>query len=200
MILKNILNSDADFESDFSSEEFMTGVATKILCLHGFPIKRRICKLKIDRHAVFRCGGLVVKIFPNDTEVLGMSDEYCDELFAYRFEEMKYISAPRMIAKGELFAKYLFRYFIYEYIPGETLRGLRISVSGDVKRNFSRQIFDITSHINRPVCDFGGKSGDRLMADAMDSRNFIDMPIRFQEERLALIGSFKPNCFFSNCS
>lgn len=193
MILKNILSSTGDFSFDFSSKNFMFGVVAKILSLNGLPIKNELFRLKSStRHGVFRCGRLVVKISPIVSEIPDAGLGYDSELYAYSRLQMGFMSAPKLIAQGEIWAKYLFKYIVLEYIPGVSLGDLKMEPDRDKKRDYAKQIFKIASLINRPEDVFNGVN---ILENAMNRDLFSHMSHSFREQRKAVLQKFRPNCF-----
>lgn len=193
MILKNILSSAGSFTSDFASRDFACGVAAKILSLNGLPIKNEFFRFKSSpSHIVLRCGRLVVKIFPTDTDLDGADLGYKSEMYAYQRLQMDFMSAPRLIASGEVFAKYLFRYIVLEYIPGVNFRSIKVEPDREKKRDFAKQLFQISALINRPEDDFNGVD---VLKKATERNCFAGMPNGFREQREEILHNFRPNCF-----
>lgn len=192
MIDNRIISVSADdFHKDFNSNAFMFRVVTRALLLDGFPM-RRVCRISSGVCAVFRSGKVVVKIFPDNRFVWGSDERYNSELFAYKRFFADYISAPRLVSHGSVDAKYHFKYMIFPFIPGVTLRNLRIPPDNEKKRIFAKQMDKITLLINFPEQSVNSID---VLENARKSDAFSSMPQSFIDERLEAIDAYRPNCY-----
>ena len=89
------------------------------------------------------------------------------------------VSVPKLVVRGAIADRYLFRYLVMEYIQGETLGDRRASLSSGEKREIGRQLRRIVDGWATPCGDFNGID---VIARSLRSPRWRAAPERFRAE------------------
>lgn len=131
-------------------------------------------------NAVFKVGGLVVKIFAPNKSGLDTDSDYKTELFGLDRANRLGISAPQLVASDKVEDKYLFPYLVMEYISGGSLGQLEGKLTDSEKRDYAKQLREITDSMNTPCERFNDID---ILARALECRRWSKFPASIQHER-----------------
>jgi serine/threonine protein kinase len=109
------------------------------------------CKAEIFNsgiNAVFKVGDKVIKIFAPVESGYYSVDYYGIEAEALNHANNVQVATPKLLFKGIIYDKYVFRYIIMEFIDGQEAKRKIASFTEDEKRIFSTNIRNITSKLN----------------------------------------------------
>jgi Ser/Thr protein kinase RdoA (MazF antagonist) len=155
---------------------------------HGLPFTE-IEGLTPGTNAVFKVGGYVVKIYAPNESGLDADSDYQTELFGLKRAERLGISAPRIVADGNVTDRYEFRYFIMEYIDGEAFGIRQAEMTDGEKRGFAARLRRLTDRLNTLCERFNDID---FVERATSCSRFSAMPLSFQTERLEWLRQYQP--------
>lgn len=167
----------------FQSIEAFAPLAGHILEKEGLA-PRLIERCKPGTNAVFKAGAFVLKIFAPRESGLNTDSDYRTEIFGLERAARLGVSAPKLVAKGAVADKYLFRYFIMEYVGGRTLGEARAVLSGGQKQVIGRALREMTALLNTPCERFNDI--DPIRRGLTNTRWDI-LPQSFNGERVAYL-------------
>lgn len=136
-------------------------------------------------NAVFKVGAYIVKIFAPMEAQVGHDMDYFTEKYGITRALRMNLTAPNLVAFGELFDKYIFRYFVLEYIDGTALSACHTLLSSEQKRWIGQQLRGFTDRLDRPCRRFNAHDLFNSPAE-MRWKNFST---QFQTERKAYIST-----------
>lgn len=140
-------------------------------------------------NAVFKAGEHVVKIFsPKESGLDGAADME-SELFATDFANKHGVNSPKIIADGEIYDKYDFKYIVMSFERGVSFGDAVGSMSDAEKLALGRELRRITDRMNLP-CERFNRSDpfDR----SFGSGRWEKFSERFKSERFERISTI--NC------
>lgn len=143
-------------------------------------------------NGVFQVGKYIAKVFvPLESGYDSMPD-YKAELFAMERANAIGVSVPRLIAKGQIQDRYLFRYLIMDFVEGRTL--------GDIKGALSRtQKIDIGKELRNIVqgwattCDNFNEID--VIERTLNSKQWQDAPADIRKEQKKYLENLKSEAF-----
>jgi serine/threonine protein kinase len=137
-------------------------------------------------NAVFKIDDKVIKIFaPVESGCYG-ADYYAIETEALNHANNLQVASPKLLFKGIINDKYIFRYIIMEFIDGQTAEHKIHSFTENEKIIFSTKIRNITNklNVNMQSAIIPVKSREVCL---LNDRWRKDYPKRFCDERIDLI-------------
>lgn len=111
---------------------------------------------KPGTNGVFRVGEYVVKVFVPLESGYDSLPDYRAELFAMERANEVGVSVPKLIAKGQIQDKYLFRYLIMECVKGENLGEIKDTLGREQKLEIGKKLRDIVRGWATPCENFNG--------------------------------------------
>lgn len=148
-LFHDTIQSWQDWGKVYQSIESFQELAESIYRKEGVPMSG-FSHCTPGTNAVFRNGDTVIKIFaPGESGPDPISD-YNTERFGLKRAEELGIPAPKLLASGEVRDRYLFRYFIMEYIKGQELFDYRKGRDEAERVRIGRELRLITDRLNRP--------------------------------------------------
>jgi serine/threonine protein kinase len=137
-------------------------------------------------NAVFKIGDKVIKIFaPVESGCYG-ADYYEIETEALNHANNMQVASPKLLFKGTIHDKYIFRYIIMEFIDGQIAECKIASFTENEKRTFSTKLRHITNklNVNMQSAIIPVKSREACL---LNDRWRKDYSERFCDERIDLI-------------
>ena len=137
-------------------------------------------------NAVFKVGDKVIKIFaPVESGCYG-ADYYEIETEALNYANNVQVASPKLLFKGIIHDKYIFRYIIMEFIDGQIAERKIASLTENEKRDFSTKLRDITNklNINMQSTIIPVKSREAFLLDDRWQKDFSE---HFCNERIDII-------------
>ncbi len=135
----------------FCSTDAFRELARAIFKKEGLEIKEDIRNLTPGTNAVFRADGYVIKIFVPKESGLDTEYDFKAELSVMDYISKKGIASPRIITRGEIKDKYLFRYIIMEYIEGKDAGDVLPHYNLARKREAVKQLKELLKCLNQPA-------------------------------------------------
>ena len=175
----------------YCSKEEFTPLIKEIFKNEGLDFKT-LENCKPGTNGVFRAGKYIAKVFvPLESGYDSMPD-YKAELFAMERANAIGVSVPRLVAKGQIQDRYLFRYLIMDFVEGETL--------GDIKETLSRkQKIDIGKELRTIVQGWASTCGNFNGIDAigrtLNSKRWQDAPAEIREVQKKYLENLKRESF-----
>ncbi len=139
-------------------------------------------------NAVFKVGGLVVKIFALRESGMDTESDYRTEVFGIERANRLGISSPKLLAKGTIKDKYVFHYIIMEHISGNSLGQLNNLMTDEEKVKYARQLREITYRMNTPCEPFNHID---IVNRAMNCKRWGKFPLSFQSERIEYLKQYR---------
>jgi hypothetical protein len=99
-------------------------------------------------NAVFKVGDKVIKIFAPVESGYYSVDYYGIETEALNHANNAQAASPKLLFKGIIYDKYIFRYIIMEFIDGQEAECKIASFTENEKRIFSTKVRNITNKLN----------------------------------------------------
>jgi aminoglycoside phosphotransferase (APT) family kinase protein len=172
----------------FQSIEAFEPLIKHIFRLHNLPFST-ISKLKAGTNAVFKVGAYVIKIFAPKESGMDTDYDYKTEQFGMERAMRLNISIPKVLASGQINDKYVFKYYIMEYIDGSPFDELEKSFTDKEKYEFAGQLRVITDKLNTPCESFNNIN---VFEQARASKYWVAMPESFQKQRLEYLENIEP--------
>lgn len=172
----------------FCSREAFEPLVRHILKREGLRHMDSLENCEPGTNAVFKCGEFVVKIFVPIQSGLDTLPDYRAELFGMERALSLGIPATRVVAKGEMDDKYLFRYIVMNHIRGRMFGEACDGMTQSEKMSFGQRLRAITDKLNTPCPPFN--SVEVFEREKRNPRWDI-MPSSFNEERLAYIDGLR---------
>ncbi|WBW96434.1 aminoglycoside phosphotransferase family protein [Oceanirhabdus sp. W0125-5] len=107
-----------------------------------------ISNLTPGTNAVFKVGTYVIKIFAPKESDANTDSDYIAEMDAMKRALYKDINTPNIIAAGSIEDKYLFRYFIMDFINGKEASDVLKDYSYSQKSNFVQKLKENLNKLN----------------------------------------------------
>lgn len=145
-------------------------------------------------NGVFKVGKHIIKIFVPPESGEDSLPEYKAELFAIERSNRLGISVPKLIAKGEIRDRYLFRYLIMEYIDGELLCDVRKTFSVKQKQDVGYQLRHIVDTWATKCERFNGTDA---ILQGLQNKRWKDAPDELKRARQETLKGLRnePNVF-----
>lgn len=147
---------------------------------------------KPGTNGIFRVGPYVIKIFVPIESGYDSWPDYRAELFALERANTLGVSVPRLLAKGEIQDRYLFRYLIMDYIEGETLGDRKASLSSGEKNAIGSKLRQIVQRWATPCENFNGVD---VIKRALGSQRWNDAPADIKEEQKRYLSELDGDSF-----
>lgn len=142
------LTGRASWGEVFCSAEAFSPLVHAVLKGEGLP-DGEVTPLAPGTNAVFRVGELVIKLFAPPQSGFDTAEDYRTELSALEFARREGVPAPRVLARGRLQDRYLFRYLVLEYLPGT--EASMPSLTPPEKVRLAGSLRDLLRRLNRPA-------------------------------------------------
>ena len=139
-----------DWGKVFQSIPAFSPLAEEIYRREGFPFAP-LENLTPGTNAVFRAGNTVVKIFFPKESGLDPMPDFQNEAAVCGYLTEQGVSAPRLLAQGQIKDTYDFFYLITEYAEGQEAGDFLAAASPAKKRQFVRELKEILRTLNRPA-------------------------------------------------
>ena len=137
-------------------------------------------------NAVFKVGNKVIKIFaPVESGCYG-ADYYEIETEALNHANNVQVASPKLLYKGIIHDKYIFRYIIMEFIYGQIAERKVASLTENEKRTFSAKLRNITNklNVNMQSAIIPVKSRETCLSNDRWRKDYSE---RFCDERIDII-------------
>lgn len=164
----------------FNSIEVFAPLIEQIFIVEGLNFDK-IEPLKEGTNAVFKVGAYVVKIYAPKETGMNTESDYKTELFGIERANSLKISTPKLVAKGEIKDKYIFRYLIMEYINGHTLGDIEDKLNYDEKIKIGQKLRLITDNLNSKCEKFNHIN---IIERELNNKSWSSLPHNFNEERI----------------
>ena len=148
---KQVIDGWESWSEVFNSTDAFRELASAIFKKEGLIIKEDIRNLTPGTNAVFKAEQYVIKIFVPKESGLDTEYDFIAELSVMDYIGKKGISAPRIISKGEIKDKYLFRYIIMECIEGADAKDVLPFYDLEQKREVVKQLKATLKKLNQPA-------------------------------------------------
>ncbi|WMJ89324.1 aminoglycoside phosphotransferase family protein [Anaerocolumna sp. MB42-C2] len=148
---KQVIDGWESWSEVFNSTEAFRELTRAIFKKEGLNIKEDISILTPGTNAVFKADQYVIKIFVPKESGLDTEYDFIAELSVMEQIGKRGISAPRIISKGEIKDKYLFRYIIMEYIAGADAKDVLPFYDLEQKREVVKQLKATLKNLNQPA-------------------------------------------------
>ncbi len=99
--------------------------------------------------------------------------DYKAEIFAMKRVNAIGVSVPRLIAKGQIQDKYLFRYIIMDYVKGKMLGEIKDTLSREQKITIGNNLSNIVKSWSTPCENFNGVD---VIHKTLNSKRWEDAP------------------------
>ncbi len=140
----------ADWGRVFQDREAFTPLCMAILEKEGLP-QLPLSPLTPGTNAVFRSGGAVLKVFyPPECGADSLYD-WETEKRVLEFAAEAGVSAPKLLAAGEIEDQYLFRYLIIEFCKGREAGGMLAELPPEEKTAFAAAVRAMLARMNQPA-------------------------------------------------
>lgn len=159
-----------------SKEEFRP-LIERILEQEGLEIWP-IENCKPGTNGVFRVGSYVVKVFVPLESGYDSLPDYKAELFAMERANGIGVSVPKLIAKGQIQDRYLFRYIIMDYVKGEMLGEIKDRFGRKQKIAIGKELSNIVKSWATACENFNGID---VIQRTLNSKRWEDAPIDVKE-------------------
>ena len=175
----------------FQSIEAFEPIIKRIFAKHSLPYKKTE-NCTPGTNAVFKvtvnkCDSLIVKIFAPKESGMDTESDFNTELFGLRHADRAGVSAPRLIASGEIEDRYTFKYMVMEYIEGKALGQLEASLSEDEKYKIGCRLRELTEKLNVPCEKFNNID---IVSRGIKNSRWNCFPTAFLEERADFIKNY----------
>lgn len=122
----------------------------------------------------------IYKIFAPKESGMDTDSDYKTELFGMKRANSTGISAPKLIAAGDVLDKYSFRYLIMEYIDSKSIGDKESSMSDAEKYEFGKKLRYITDKLNTRSERFNNYD---IIKRALNNKRWDCFPEKFKIER-----------------
>lgn len=144
------ITSWTDWGHVFQDKEAFAPLCMAILEKEGLP-KLPLSSLTPGTNAVFRTGEVVLKVFYPPESGLDSLYDWETEKRVLEFAAQEGVSAPKLLAAGEIQDKYLFRYLIIEFCEGEEAGELLTKLKPEEKPAFAEAVRALLARMNQPA-------------------------------------------------
>ncbi len=177
------------YQSIDDFQELIEGIFNK----ENLSRPRSISHLTPGTNAVFKADNYVIKIFAPDEAGVDSLHDYDAEMIVMQRAIAADIATPNIIKSSSIQDKYLFRYFIMEFIEGNNAGDVLIHYNHQQKINFVQKLMENLIKINsKPV----EKVKDFLIIEKAKNNerwNKFSNPIRMQIRKI--IDEYNPSEF-----
>ena len=138
-------------------------------------------------NAVFKIGDKVIKIFAPVESGCYDADYYEIETEALSHANNMQVDSPKLLFKGIINDKYIFKYIIMEFIDGQIVERKITSFTENEKRIFSSKLRNITNKLNVNILNeiIPVFSLEECLSDDSWSKN--NFPRNFYDDRISVI-------------
>ncbi|MGB3972359.1 MAG: aminoglycoside phosphotransferase family protein [Limnochordia bacterium] len=163
----------------FQSIKAFEPLVKQIFKQHSLPFSE-IEQCIPGTHAVFKVGSCVVKILAPEESGWNTRSDYVTELFGLERANKLGIPVPKLLACGSVEDQYRFFYLVTEYVPGSSLSRIGDRLSDFEKREYGRQLREITERMHTPCERFNEVD---IIARGLASERWHRFSASFQQER-----------------
>lgn len=150
MLFEKEINGWKSWGEVFQDKEAFTPLAHAILEEAGFPALP-LGSLSPGTNAVFRSGGTVIKIYVPAESGYDSLPDWLNEKAVMEQAAALGVSAPKLLAAGEKQDRYLFRWIIMEYCPGDEAGDAFAAMSPGERAAFAVRVREVLDKLNRPA-------------------------------------------------
>jgi hypothetical protein len=173
----------------FCSTSEFTPLIKKILTENGLP-HTPVESCYPGTNGVFKTGEYIVKIFfPIESGEDSLPD-FRSELYAMERANRLGVAVPKLLAKGEIRDRYLFRYLIMDYVDGRMLCDIKDELTRDTKWNIGRQLRTIVDAWATQCENFNGVDP---IERGLQSKRWADAPEDLKKKRSEILHSLREN-------
>lgn len=145
------LNGWESWGNVFCSIDVFTPLIYEILNREKLIVNSKPENLTPGSNAVFRIDNMVVKIYAPKESGMDTEYDYNVEILTIERANRQGVSVPKILAKGEIHDKYLFRYIIMEYKASDLSMEDILSLPLDKKRLFAEKVKYLVTKLNQPI-------------------------------------------------
>lgn len=139
-------------------------------------------------NAVFKVGGLVVKIFAPKESGIDSDSDFKTELFSIERANRLGISTPQLVAGGTVEDKYVFNYLVMEYISGCSFGEIESGLTDKDKVKYAKQLRELTDRMNTPCERFNDWN---VIKRAQQCERWNMFPLSFRQEHKEYLENYK---------
>lgn len=177
------INDWTSWSNVFQSIEAFTALIRYIYEKENLPFEQ-LENLKPGTNAVFKVGNTVCKVFAPKESGMDSQSDYDTEMFGLIRANLLGISAPKLIASGNIHDRYDFLYFIMEYIDGKSLGDIEGGLTNLEKEEIGVKLRKITDKLNTP-CERFNKWD--VVERELSNKRWHRLSNSFNEERRAYL-------------
>lgn len=148
-LFRPVIASWADWGRCFQDRAAFTPLCMDILRREGLP-PLPLTPLTPGTNAVFRSGGCVLKVFYPPQCGRDSTDDWLTEKAALQHAERVGVPVPRLLAAGAVQDRYLFRYLILQFCPGQEAGSLLPGLNATEKAAFAAAVKALLARFDRP--------------------------------------------------
>lgn len=150
MLFSETIQNWDDWGRVFQSIPAFTPLVKEICRREGLPFSP-LQNLTPGTNGVFRCGGLVVKVFFPRESGLDPEPDFRNEAAVCGHLTKLGVPVPKLLAQGLVRDKYDFYYLVTQFCPGREAGDWLPTASPRERESFSRQLKDLLALVNRPA-------------------------------------------------
>lgn len=150
MLFSETIQNWDDWGRVFQSIPAFTPLVKEICRREGLPFSP-LQNLTPGTNGVFRCGGLVVKVFFPRESGLDPEPDFRNEAAVCGHLTKLGVPVPKLLAQGLVRDKYDFYYLVTQFCPGQEAGDWLPTASPRERESFSRQLKELLALVNRPA-------------------------------------------------
>lgn len=150
MLFSETIQNWDDWGRVFQSIPAFTPLVKEICRREGLPFAP-LQNLTPGTNGVFRCGGLVVKVFFPRESGLDPEPDFRNEAAVCGHLTKLGVPVPKLLAQGLVRDKYDFYYLVTQFCPGREAGDWLPTASPRERESFSRQLKELLALVNRPA-------------------------------------------------
>lgn len=171
----------------FRSIAHFTPLVKHIFAIEGLDFAP-LENCKPGTNGVFRVGDYIAKVFVPPESGYNSEPDYRAELYAMERANALGVSVPKLVAKGEIQDRYLFRYLVMDYVHGETLGDIKGSLKTRQKVRIGKNLRNIVQAWATPCEDFNGVD---VIARTLASKRWASSPAALRVDQRQYLSSLK---------
>lgn len=150
MLFQRIIRDWKSWGEVFCDLPSFEPLCREILKREGLAEDADLTGLTPGTNAVFRAGGLVLKIYvPAESGMDSQRDYETEKAVSERLAGLD-IRTPRLVCAGEIRDAYLFRYLIMEYMPGEEAGRVFARWQSKQRQAFAEELAGVLRRLHQP--------------------------------------------------
>ncbi|GFI47859.1 hypothetical protein IMSAGC019_03185 [Lachnospiraceae bacterium] len=182
MLFGHRINNLEDWGRIYQDRDAFAPLVSYIAGKHGIAYPG-IGKCTPGSNGVFRVGDYIMKIFAPEESEIGGEEDFQTEKFGLERANRLQIAAPKLIASGRVYDRYIFRYLILTYIEGESLADLSGKLSAAEQFDIGRRLREIVGQMDTPCERFNS----HVLFGRMAEERWKAFPEGFRREREAYL-------------